>query len=121
MKIEIGKIYKIALEDSYLLRKVTHTSPRLAQRYPTYGHLQGKRVIVLSKGPGTSLKVGLLQPLLNQPLVGFWLTLGEKWLAPQTAQSTQIPTCKCSMKILMCQGCQCGAFSMEKFADSLHW
>ena len=105
--VEIGKIYKVRLQSQHLMHPVSGASDILTKEYPLYGDLQSKEVMVMAKASGTNVKAGLIEK--GRPLEGYWFTISSLWLVP-----INNGPCNCDLKMLMCRGCQCGAFDSEK-------
>jgi hypothetical protein len=106
MTIEIGKHYTVNLAPQYFNTEVRATSKELKAKYPTYGKLQGKEVVILA----TTVKKTAYKMALIEEGDNYWFTLDGKWVKPVSSSSF----CVCEMQLLLTSGCKCGAFKREQ-------
>lgn len=102
----IGKNCRVKLIPKYFNTDVLGASHELVSKYPKYAKLHNKEVVVAAKAKrGNAYKV-----YLKQEGPTYWFTLDRKYLKELAGPTI----CNCTTKMLMCRGCQCGAFSREK-------
>ncbi len=106
----IGKRFKIKLDTKHLISSIQKASKSLIKEYPKYVNVNGKDVIVLSIENDTNVKVGLVEKGLFKD--NYWLIISNRWLVACDS------SCMCSTRVLMCRGCICGAFQVEKNSET---
>lgn len=105
----IGKKYRVKLIPKFFHKAVQAASPELKSKYPTYADLHNKEVVVMGRHPQATTKNSYRVALALEG-DDYWFTLDKKYLVPIKVNTA----CTCATKTLMCQGCQCGAFTREK-------
>ena len=106
MIVKVGNHYLVSMHPRYLSVEVQATSAELKKKYPLYGKLQGKEVVILASTiKNTAYKIALVEENDN-----YWFTLDKKYLKPISKSCV----CRCDTKLLLNRGCKCGAFAREQ-------
>lgn len=105
----IGKTFRVKLIPRYFGKAVQAASMKLKRKYPKYADLHNKKVTVLGPHLQSTTKDSYRIALVDDG-DDYWFTLDKRYLVPIKINTA----CNCPTKTLMCQGCQCGAFTREK-------
>jgi len=101
----------VELPTKYHSATVTSASPLLIKKYPTYAPLNQRNINIIEPYDGGASSYMVF---LSDEGEDFWFILSDKYIKNSTAR---LP-CNCELRLLMCSGCQCGAFKKEQNAGS---